>query len=54
MFFYYDATYLLVLAGVVLCVAASANVNQTYKKYSTVGNARHMTAEQAEIGRAHV
>ena len=45
--FYYDATYLLVLAGVVLCVAASANVNQTYKKYSTVGNARHMTAEQA-------
>ena len=47
MFFYYDATYLLVLAGVVLCVAASANVNQTYKKYSTVGNARHMTAEQA-------
>ena len=47
MIFYYDATYLLVLAGVVLCVAASANVNQTYKKYSTVGNARHMTAEQA-------
>ena len=47
MFFYYDATYLLVLAGVILCVIASANVNQTYKKYSTVGNARHMTAEQA-------
>ncbi len=45
--FYYDATYLLVLAGVILCVIASANVNQTYKKYSTVGNARHMTAEQA-------
>ena len=47
MFFYYDATYLLVLAGVILCVIASANVNQTSKKYSTVGNARHMTAEQA-------
>ena len=47
MFFYYDATYLLVLAGVILCVIASANVNQTYKKYCTVGNARHMTAEQA-------
>lgn len=47
MFFYYDATYLLVLAGVILCVIASANVNQTYKKYSTVGNARQMTAEQA-------
>ena len=47
MFFYYDVTYLLVLAGVILCVIASANVNQTYKKYSTVGNVRHMTAEQA-------
>lgn len=47
MFFYYDSTYLLVLAGVLLCVWASANVNRTYRKYSKVGNVRQITAEQA-------
>lgn len=50
MFFYYDSTYILVLAGVLLCVWASANVNRTYQKYSKMGNSRQVTAEQAAAG----
>ncbi len=32
--FYFDWTYLLVIAGAVLCLAASARVNSTFAKYS--------------------
>lgn len=34
--FYMDWTYVLVLIGAVLCMAASAKVNSTYSKYARV------------------
>lgn len=45
--YYFDPTYILVIAGAVLCMLASANVNRTYNKYSRVGTMRGVTAEQA-------
>ena len=44
--YYYDATYVLVLVGAIICMIASANVNRTYKKYSKHGNAGNYTACQ--------
>jgi hypothetical protein len=44
---YYDATYILVLIGVVISFVASLNVNSTFKRYSKVGNSRGITAQQA-------
>lgn len=44
---FYDPTYLLVLAGVVLCLLASARVNSTFRKYSQMRNSRGMTGAQA-------
>ena len=44
--YYYDATYVLVLVGAIICMIASANVNRTYKKYSKHGNAGNYTAFQ--------
>lgn len=46
MYYYYDPTYVLVLIGALICMAASANVNHTFSKYSHVGNSRRLTAEQ--------
>lgn len=43
----YDATYILVLIGIGISMWASWNVKSTFKKFSTVGNARRITAEQA-------
>ena len=43
----YDATYILVLIGIGISIWASWNVKNTFKKFSSVGNARHVTAEQA-------
>ena len=48
-FFYYDATYILVIIGALLCMAASAGVSSTYKRYSRVYNGRRITAEQAAM-----
>lgn len=45
--FYFDWTYLLVIIGMVLCLAASAGVNSTYKKYAKVRNSRGMTGAEA-------
>ena len=46
---FYDWTYILVLAGALLCMIASAGVKSTYKKYSRVPAACGMTgAEVAE------
>ena len=45
--YYFDPTYILVIAGAVLCMLASANVNRTFNKYSRVGTMRGVTAEQA-------
>lgn len=36
MFFYYDPTYILVIIGAVICMAASAHVNSTYRRYAQV------------------
>lgn len=50
MFFYYgfDFTYVIfVLPFVILAMIASANVNSTFKKYSTVYSRRHLTGAQA-------
>ncbi len=46
MFYYYDPTYLLVLVGLLICIIASANVNRTYKKYSTMRTVRGMAAQE--------
>ena len=43
----YDVTYILVLIGIGISIWASWNVKNTFKKFSTVGNIRHVTAEQA-------
>lgn len=44
---YYDPTYVLVLIGVLLCMAASAKVNGTFRKYSKMRNSYGMTGAQA-------
>lgn len=40
-----DYTYILVIIGAVLCMAASANVNWTYKRYTGTYNSRGLRAE---------
>ena len=44
---YYDPTYFLVLIGVVFSLLAQAKVNNTFNKYSQVGNARGITGAEA-------
>lgn len=41
MFFYYDPTYILVIIGAVICMAASAHVNSTYRRYAQVRAGRY-------------
>ena len=45
-YYYYDPTYILVLAGVVISLLASWKVKSTFAKYSKVGNSRGMTARE--------
>lgn len=45
-YYYYDATYLLVIIGAVLSMIASARVNSTFKKYSSVRSMSGMTGAQ--------
>lgn len=45
--FLFDATYILVLIGLLISLWASWNVKKTFKKYSQYGNSRHVRAEQA-------
>lgn len=48
MFFFYDYYYIiLVLPAIVFSLIISARLKSTYRKYSNVGNARHITGEQA-------
>lgn len=47
MYGYYDPTYLLVLAGALLCMLASALVNSTYRKYATVRCRSGITGAEA-------
>ncbi len=44
---YYDATYILVLIGFVLCLIASAKVKMTFNKYSKVRSKTGLTGAQA-------
>ncbi len=45
--YYFDPTYILVLAGAVLCILASSRVNSTYSRYSRVRARSGMTGAQA-------
>lgn len=42
---FWDATYILVILGAVICAAASWNVSRTYKKFSQYYSSRGLTAE---------
>ncbi len=47
MFFFYDPTWWLIIAGMAICLVASGNVNATYKRYSKIENVRGMNAAEA-------
>lgn len=46
-YYYYDRTYILVLVGVLICVAASARVNRTFDRFSRVRSYSGMTGKEA-------
>ena len=52
--FYWDQTYILVLIGALISIAASMNVSRTYSKFGNMGTARRLSAEScaAEILRS--
>ena len=45
--FYFDPTYILIIIGMVICMAASAHVNSTFKKYSRYRSNSGLTGAQA-------
>ncbi len=45
--YYMDPTYFLVLAGAILCMAASFKVKSTYKKYARVQSLSGLTGAEA-------
>lgn len=47
MFYYMDSTYVLVLAGVIICMLASVKMNSTFRKYSRVRNHSGITGREA-------
>ncbi len=47
MYYYYDATYILVIAAFFLTLFASFGVNSTFKKYNEVYSSRGITAAEA-------
>lgn len=46
-FYYYDWTYMLVVIGAVICLAASGRVNRVFARYSTVGSHSGLTGREA-------
>lgn len=46
-YYFYDWTYILVLIGVLICLAASARVRQVFDKYSRVQSRTHLTGKEA-------
>ena len=46
-YYYYDWTYILVLIGVLICLAASGRVNSVFSRYSRVRNHSGMTGREA-------
>ena len=47
MFFYYDPTYILVIIGAVICLAASGRVKSVFGRYSQVRSHSGMTGREA-------
>lgn len=47
--YYYDATYILVLIGVVISMIASARVNSAFNKYSRVRSVSGLTGAEAAV-----
>ena len=47
MFYYYDWTYILVVVGAVICIAASARVKNVFARYSRVRSHSGMTGREA-------
>ena len=45
--FFFDPTYILVIIGIMLSMAASAYVNSTYRKYDEVLSKKGVTGTQA-------
>lgn len=45
--YYFDPTYILIIIGMIICMAASAHVNSTYRKYSKYRSSSGMTGAQA-------
>lgn len=46
-YYFYDWTYILVLIGVMICLAASARVRQVFGRYSAVQSRMRMTGKEA-------
>lgn len=46
-YYYYDWTYILVLIGVVICLAASGRVNSVFSRYSRVRSRSGLTGREA-------
>ncbi|MCF0126942.1 MAG: zinc metallopeptidase [Pseudobutyrivibrio sp.] len=51
--YYYDATYILVLIGALICGLASLKVKTTYSKYSRIASVRGLTAQDAALEILH-
>ena len=49
MYYGFDSTYLLVLLGVVICLAASARMNATFNRYSGVRSMSGLTGREAAL-----
>ena len=45
MYWYWDATYILVIIGAVISAVASWNANQTFKNFSRFSNGKGLAAE---------
>lgn len=46
-YFYFDPTYILVVIGAVICLAASARVNSVFARYSSVRSRSGLTGKEA-------
>ena len=46
-YYYYDWTYLLVVIGALICIAASGRVNRVFSQYSRVRSRTGLTGREA-------
>ena len=47
MYYWFDPTYILVIAGVIICLAASAKMRSTFNRYSRVRSHSGLTGREA-------